>query len=53
MAAAELSGSRRGRTALIAVLFVAQMFCAPVVAAVPTCATAPALILVGVRGCGA
>ena len=38
---------------LIAALFVAAMFFAPVVAAVPSYATAPALILVGALMCGA
>jgi AGZA family xanthine/uracil permease-like MFS transporter len=36
---------------LIAALFVAAIFCAPLVAAVPTYATAPALILVGALMC--
>jgi adenine/guanine/hypoxanthine permease len=38
---------------LIAVLLVAAMFCAPLVAAVPGYATAPALILVGALMSGA
>jgi adenine/guanine/hypoxanthine permease len=38
---------------LIAALFAAAMFCAPLVAAVPAYATAPALILVGALMCGA
>jgi adenine/guanine/hypoxanthine permease len=47
-AAGVASGARTGLgNLLIAGLFVAAMFCAPVVAAIPTYATAPALILVG------
>jgi AGZA family xanthine/uracil permease-like MFS transporter len=38
---------------VIAALFLAAMFCAPLVAAIPTYATAPALILVGALMCGA
>jgi AGZA family xanthine/uracil permease-like MFS transporter len=38
---------------LIAALFGAAIFCAPLVAAVPAYATAPALILVGALMCGA
>jgi AGZA family xanthine/uracil permease-like MFS transporter len=45
-----------GRTGLgnivIAALFLAAAFCAPIVAAVPSYATAPALILVGALMCG-
>jgi len=45
-----------GRTGLgnivIAALFAAAMFCSPLVAAVPSYATAPALILVGALMCG-
>src|SRR5579859_725590 len=45
-----------GRTGLgniaIAALFLAAAFCAPLVAAVPSYATAPALILVGALMCG-
>jgi AGZA family xanthine/uracil permease-like MFS transporter len=36
---------------VIAGLFVAAMFCAPIVAAIPSYATAPALILVGALMC--
>jgi AGZA family xanthine/uracil permease-like MFS transporter len=47
------SGARTGLgNVLIAGLFLAAMFCAPVVAAIPTYATAPALILVGALMCG-
>ena len=47
-AAGVAAGARTGLgNLLIAGLFVAAMFCAPVVAAIPTYATAPALILVG------
>jgi AGZA family xanthine/uracil permease-like MFS transporter len=46
-----------GRTGLgnivIAGLFFAAAFCAPIVAAIPSYATAPALILVGALMCGA
>src|SRR6202022_1783927 len=46
-----------GRTGLgnivIAGLFFCAMFCAPLVAAIPAYATAPALILVGALMCGA
>jgi len=38
---------------VIAALFLAAMFCAPLVAAIPSFATAPALILVGGLMCGA
>jgi len=38
---------------VIAALFLAAVFCAPLVAAIPTYATAPALILVGALMCGA
>jgi AGZA family xanthine/uracil permease-like MFS transporter len=38
---------------VIAALFFAAMFCAPIVAAIPSYATAPALILVGALMCGA
>ena len=37
---------------MIAGLFLAAMFCAPLVAAIPSYATAPALILVGALMCG-
>jgi adenine/guanine/hypoxanthine permease len=47
-AAGVAAGARTGLgNVLIAALFVAAIFCAPVVTAVPTYATAPALILVG------
>jgi adenine/guanine/hypoxanthine permease len=36
---------------VIAALFLAAMFCAPIVAAIPAYATAPALILVGALMC--
>jgi adenine/guanine/hypoxanthine permease len=52
-AAGVASGARTGLgNVLIAGLFFAAMFCAPVVAAIPTYATAPALILVGALMCG-
>jgi AGZA family xanthine/uracil permease-like MFS transporter len=38
---------------VIAALFLIAMFCAPVVSAIPSYATAPALILVGALMCGA
>src|SRR5438132_775297 len=38
---------------VIAALFLVAMFCAPLVAAIPAYATAPALILVGALMCGA
>jgi AGZA family xanthine/uracil permease-like MFS transporter len=48
-AAGVAAGGRTGLgNVLIAVLFVGAMFCAPLAAAVPAYATAPALILVGV-----
>jgi adenine/guanine/hypoxanthine permease len=51
-AAGVASGARTGLgNLLIAGLFLAAMFCAPVVAAIPTYATAPALILVGALMC--
>ena len=37
---------------MIAGMFVVAMFCAPLVAAIPNYATAPALILVGALMCG-
>ena len=37
---------------MIAALFLVAMFCAPLVAAIPSYATAPALILVGGLMCG-
>jgi adenine/guanine/hypoxanthine permease len=53
-AAGVAAGGRTGLgNLLIAGLFGAAMFCAPLVAAVPTYATAPALILVGALMCGA
>ena len=52
-AAGVASGARTGLgNLLIAGLFLAAMFCAPVVSAIPTYATAPALILVGALMCG-
>ena len=51
-AAGVAAGARTGLgNVLIAALFVAAIFCAPLVAAVPTYATAPALILVGALMC--
>jgi AGZA family xanthine/uracil permease-like MFS transporter len=48
------AGARTGLgNMLIAVLFLLAMFCAPLVAAIPAYATAPALVLVGVLMCGA
>ena len=53
-AAGVAAGGRTGLgNLLIAALFGAAMFCAPLVAAVPPYATAPALILVGALMCGA
>jgi len=53
-AAGVAAGGRTGLgNLLIAVLFGLAMFCAPLVAAVPAYATAPALILVGALMCGA
>jgi AGZA family xanthine/uracil permease-like MFS transporter len=53
-AAGVAAGGRTGLgNLLIAALFIAAMFCAPLVAAVPGYATAPALILVGALMCGA
>ena len=52
-AAGVAAGARTGLgNVLIAALFVAAIFCAPLVAAVPTYATAPALILIGALMCG-
>lgn len=52
-AAGVAAGARTGLGNLvIAGLFVAAMFCAPLVAAIPSYATAPALILVGALMCG-
>lgn len=53
-AAGVAAGARTGLgNLLIAALFIAAMFCAPIVAAIPAYATAPALILVGALMCGA
>ncbi len=53
-AAGVAAGARTGLGNLvIAALFFAAMFCAPIVAAIPSYATAPALILVGALMCGA
>jgi adenine/guanine/hypoxanthine permease len=53
-AAGVAAGARTGLGNLaIAALFVVAMFCAPIVAAIPPYATAPALILVGALMCGA
>jgi AGZA family xanthine/uracil permease-like MFS transporter len=52
-AAGVAAGARTGLgNVLIAGLFVAAMFCAPLVTAIPSYATAPALILVGALMCG-
>jgi len=52
-AAGVAAGARTGLGNLaIAALFLFAMFCAPVVAAIPSYATAPALILVGALMCG-
>jgi adenine/guanine/hypoxanthine permease len=52
-AAGVAAGARTGLGNLvIAGLFFLAMFCAPLVAAIPTYATAPALILVGALMCG-
>ncbi len=52
-AAGVAAGARTGLGNLvIAALFIAAMFCAPIVAAVPAYATAPALVLVGALMCG-
>jgi AGZA family xanthine/uracil permease-like MFS transporter len=48
-AAGVAAGGRTGWTAItVAVLFLAALFCAPLVNAIPAAATAPALVLVGV-----
>lgn len=48
------AGARTGLgNIVIAGLFLVAMFCAPLVAAIPAYATAPALVLVGVLMCGA
>jgi adenine/guanine/hypoxanthine permease len=53
-AAGVAAGARTGLgNVAIAGLFLIAMFCAPLVAAIPTYATAPALILVGALMCGA
>ena len=53
-AAGVAAGARTGLGNLvIAGLFCVAMFCAPLVAAIPSYATAPALILVGALMCGA
>jgi AGZA family xanthine/uracil permease-like MFS transporter len=52
-AAGVAAGARTGiGNVMIAALFLVAMFCAPLVAAIPTYATAPALILVGALMCG-
>lgn len=52
-AAGVAAGARTGLgNILIAALFLVAMFCAPLVSAIPTYATAPALILVGALMCG-
>lgn len=53
-AAGVAAGARTGLgNLLIAALFLSAMFCAPIVAAIPSYATSPALILVGALMCGA
>lgn len=53
-AAGVAAGARTGLGNLvIAGLFTCAMFCSPIVAAIPSYATAPALILVGALMCGA
>jgi len=53
-AAGVAAGARSGLgNIVIAVLFLVAMFCAPLVAAIPGYATAPALIIVGALMCGA
>jgi AGZA family xanthine/uracil permease-like MFS transporter len=52
-AAGVAAGARTGLgNIVIAALFLVAMFCAPLVAAIPSYATAPALILVGALMCG-
>jgi AGZA family xanthine/uracil permease-like MFS transporter len=52
-AAGVAAGARTGMgNIVIAALFLVAMFCAPLVAAIPSYATAPALILVGGLMCG-
>jgi AGZA family xanthine/uracil permease-like MFS transporter len=53
-AAGVAAGARTGLgNVVIAGLFLLAMFCAPLIAAIPVYATAPALILVGALMCGA
>jgi len=53
-AAGVAAGARTGLgNIVIAALFLVAMFCAPLVAAIPTYATAPALVIVGALMCGA
>jgi adenine/guanine/hypoxanthine permease len=53
-AAGVAAGARTGLgNVIIAGFFLVAMFCAPLVAAIPSYATAPALILVGALMCGA
>src|SRR5438445_3260699 len=53
-AAGVAAGARTGLgNIVIAALFLVAMFCAPLVAAIPAYATAPALILVGAHMCSA
>ena len=53
-AAGVAAGARTGLgNVVIAGCFLTAMFCAPVIAAIPTFATAPALIIVGALMCGA
>jgi AGZA family xanthine/uracil permease-like MFS transporter len=53
-AAGVAAGARTGLgNVVIAAMFLIAMFCAPLVAAIPSYATAPALILVGALMCGA
>jgi len=52
-AAGVAAGAKTGLgNLMIAALFVGAMFCAPIVSAIPSYATAPALILVGALMCG-
>lgn len=52
-AAGVAAGARTGLgNVVVAALFLVAMFCAPIVAAIPSYATAPALILVGALMCG-
>ena len=53
-AAGVAAGARTGLgNVVIALLFLLAMFCAPLIAAIPGYATAPALVLVGALMCGA